>query len=111
MMTRCGAASDPNGIKCRGDSVSKSSQGETHPYHASVDAAQAMTGNGFCLYNVSQSNTRQSSVGYGTRALVPSLEYLVHPLCLTHSVGGLGRSTLAKVVAIERYGSAESIPI
>lgn len=111
MTIRLGAESDPKGIKCLGESDSKRSQGDTHPYQASADAAQAITGNALSLYSVSQSKTRQSSDGQGTRLVVPSFKYWVHPLCWTHSVGGSGISTLANAFAMERYGSAASFPI
>src|SRR5277367_1574912 len=103
--------SEPKGTRCRGDSDSDKSHGDTHPYHASVDAAQAITGKGLCLYMTSQSKTRESSVGWETRVIVPSIAYRVQPLCWSHLVGEFGRVTLAKAIDMDRYGSAASFPI
>src|SRR5271167_4775926 len=111
MMIRSRLESDPKGTKWRDDFDSQSSQGDTQPYHASGDAALAMTGKELSLYIVSQSKTIQSSSGKATGVAVPSLVYLVQPLLRSHFLGASGRVISANIVAMERYGSAASFPI
>jgi hypothetical protein len=108
---RSRGVSEAKEISCRGDSDSKRSHGDTQPYHASVEAAQAITGKGLSRYRVSQSKTRQFSDGDCTRVMLPSFPYRVQPLCFIHFVGACGRSTFAKLVERDRYGSAALIPI
>ena len=83
-----GREGSPIGIRCSGLSVSPKSQGDIQAYHASGEAAQAMTAYGWYFGIVSTSKTNVSSgdvavVGNGTHSVrgkpsVPMV-YLVQP--------------------------------
>src|SRR5437763_14444745 len=108
-MTR-GTDVSPSGIKWRSDFDSSNSQGDIQAYHAVGLAAHAMHANGVSLYMTSVSKMSIVSSGAATCSVLPSLQYLVHPLRRTHLVGLGGGFAHTSCYAMLRYGSPVSTP-